>query len=444
MSAAPPERALLLDLDGTLADTIPFLYDVYLEFLRRHGKEGRREEFDALNGPPLNEVVHSLAATHGLEAPVEELTRTYRHLIEMGYAVGARLVPGARELLARARARGIAVALVTSAPERLAEGFLSAHAVRDAFAAIVTSEGLPRGKPDPAIFRRALETLGAAAEEALVVEDSPSTLAGARAAGIRALLVGDDRDPGGRLAGALAAIGGPEPTITRAGPRLVIVENGRDPARDAAALARAEEVWERARAERPSLVDGRILAFVAREGDVVRGRFERYRHYLAQRRDPRTCSFGILPLATSGVLLADDAVAIGRRARDVTQYPGWLELAPSGGIDDARRRPDGTIDYVGQLLVELEEETGVSRDRVRRVEPFGLVETPDVIDIACVIELGSREPLSSREYDRLDWVALADLPAFLAAHAPGVVPSSRTLLEALGLLRRDQRVPPSS
>src|SRR5688572_8005467 len=58
--------ALLLDFDGTLADSLGVMRSVYDQFLLSHDKEPSDAEFESLNGPPLFEVVRRLKCTHGL------------------------------------------------------------------------------------------------------------------------------------------------------------------------------------------------------------------------------------------------------------------------------------------------------------------------------------------------------------------------------------------
>lgn len=122
---------------------------------------------------------------------------------------------------------------------------------------------------------------------------------------------------------------------------------------------------------------GRLLAATARYG-----------HFLAERETagvPRA----VRPLAVTGVSCVEGKYVFGRRAANVLQEAGALEFLPSGGIDAARIGADGAIDYIGQLLAELEEECGVATDAVRATRLIGLVEDEDegVIDIVCTIDL---------------------------------------------------------
>ena len=117
------------------------------------------------------------------------------------------LLPGATEVLA-----GLAadhdLALVTNGASCLQREKLEASGLAEHFSAVVVAGDLGTRKPHPAVFRRALELLGAAPHEAVMVGDRPeSDVVGAHAAGMRALLVGDRDAPAGvARAAALAEL----------------------------------------------------------------------------------------------------------------------------------------------------------------------------------------------------------------------------------------------
>jgi putative hydrolase of the HAD superfamily len=107
--------------------------------------------------------------------------------------------PDALTALPKLRARGVRVVVVSNWDVSLHE-VLARVGLAASVDAIVTSAGTGTRKPEPAIFTRALELAGAAAEQAIHVGDSPDEdVAGARAAGIEPVLI--------RRSGAAAAAG---------------------------------------------------------------------------------------------------------------------------------------------------------------------------------------------------------------------------------------------
>jgi HAD superfamily hydrolase (TIGR01509 family) len=181
------KHALLLDLDGTLADSLRVLRDVYDRFLALFGHVGDDAEFNALNGPPLAEVVRALKERRSLGPQLEDLLDTYRGLLEQAYAAVPPAL-GAEGLLRNARSAGWATVVVTSAPSTLARTWLRAAGIDDLVDAIVGGEMVARGKPHPDPYLAALHAVGASADRSLAIEDSRQGVAAAVAAGVPTLL----------------------------------------------------------------------------------------------------------------------------------------------------------------------------------------------------------------------------------------------------------------
>jgi HAD superfamily hydrolase (TIGR01509 family) len=171
-----------VDLDGTFADSHPVLRRTFDAFLGARGIEATQAAFDSFDGTRLTQIVASLRERHRLPEPVEQLQREYEAGLAGAYGA-IPPAPGATELVAATAAAGTTLVLVTSAPAALAEAFLAGAGLRSAFAGIVSAEsGLV--KPDPAPYLAALEIAGEDADRALAVEDSPSGVTSARAAGV--------------------------------------------------------------------------------------------------------------------------------------------------------------------------------------------------------------------------------------------------------------------
>lgn len=434
----PRPRALLLDLDGTLADSLPAMRAAYERFLAEHGRRGSDQEFDRLNGPSLPEIVAILRAAHVLADPEAALLARYRTLVAEHYVRDAGVQRGAGVLLSCARRLGLSILVVTSAERSFADGFLARHSLGDAVDGVVTPEGLARSKPDPAIYLRALERLGLRASDAWAVEDSPNGLAAAEAAGIRCFVLAPSTRAAfarpEQIISALATlVAHLECDLEPLAPGLRVLADGEPMRYEPAIEARVDARWAQTLSERPDRHDGSMLTLVGREPDALRARFVGYRHYLAQRAEP-ALGLGIVPLAVSGLLVCEGQVALARRADHTTQYPGWLELVPSGGIDATRLRADGSVDWEAQLLVELEEETGLAAHAVTRIVPLSLVRdrVDAVVDLAARIEIAPAARATAKtgdEYEALRWLDAAALRALLDEEER-LVPASRAICEA--------------
>ncbi len=187
-------RGLLIDLDGTLADSITPLKQVYHEFLGHFHVSGSEAEFQRLNGPPLPEIIAYLRATHHLAPSEVELLKLYRRLLQN---LHNRVPPaeGALHVLQVAREQGWRMAVVTSSNHATAEAWLHQNRLSGWIEVIIGGDDVSRGKPDPEPYRLGLERLGAEASQSLAVEDSSMGALAATEAGLLTLLINSSNVP---------------------------------------------------------------------------------------------------------------------------------------------------------------------------------------------------------------------------------------------------------
>jgi len=452
MDALPwPLRALLVDLDGTLVDSLPVLYGVYERFLAQHGVRPDPDEFTSLNGPPIPRVVELLVERHGLRGSVRELAARYQAEIEACYVPGVQPVHGAAELLAEVRARGGRLALVTGAARALAEAVLARFGWGPLFDAVVCGDDVARGKPDPECFALARRRLGVLEEEALAVDDAPAGVAAAHDAGLETLGLARALPASALLAAgadatvpdlhALRAELTRRSAAAEAAPRVRVLHRGplelrwREPRDAAAETELVERTWAEALARPGSrLHDGGVCSLVERRGAALTGEYVPYRRYFAQRRT--STDLGVRALGVSGVIAwtGDGApeLLFARRAAWVTAFPRSLELVPSGSLDRATAGADGIVTWREKLLEELHEEAGVSPAAVAEVRPFAVLYdvAERVADLCAELRIGgTRDALLAgfaavSEYTDPVLVPASALPAFLERHASELVPAS--------------------
>ncbi|MDM7325482.1 MAG: HAD family phosphatase [Thermus sp.] len=181
-------KALLFDLDGTLADTDPLHLLAWREALAPFGIRVDEAFYRKRISGRLNpDIVKDLLGLAGEDARelIEAKEARFRRL-----AQGLKPMPGLMDLLEKARAQGLTWGVVTNAPKANAHHVLKSLGLDPPL--LVLAEEVGRGKPDPLPYRVALERLGILPQEALAFEDSPSGVRSAAGAGIPtyALLTG--------------------------------------------------------------------------------------------------------------------------------------------------------------------------------------------------------------------------------------------------------------
>lgn len=182
-------KGLFVDLDGTLADSMSVMREVYDAFLEGFGRTGSDREFESLIGPPLPAIVARLRAEHALPQAIEDLITTYNGLLDRVYDEVAPFADAAR-FLAAGQARGRRTAIVTSNSRARTGRWLEVNGLDGYVSGIVCGDSVSCGKPSPEPYVAALALYGCHAACSIAVEDSPRGAASAVAAGLTTYLVG--------------------------------------------------------------------------------------------------------------------------------------------------------------------------------------------------------------------------------------------------------------
>ncbi|MCX7960015.1 MAG: phosphoglycolate phosphatase [Burkholderiales bacterium] len=187
-------RAALVDLDGTLLDTVPDLAAAANAMLAQLGlapvEPAQVRDFVGRGIAAL--VERCLRASIGREPEPELFSRAqaaFAAHYERENGRRAAPYPGVLEGLSAMREKGLRLACVTNKPSRFTLPLLEGAVLAPFFDAVMTADIAGARKPDPAIFLAACRRLAVAPQEACAIGDSANDAEGARAAGCRVLLV---------------------------------------------------------------------------------------------------------------------------------------------------------------------------------------------------------------------------------------------------------------
>jgi beta-phosphoglucomutase len=192
MMRADAPRAVLWDLDGTLADSRDYHWQAWVRVMAGEGFELTRPLFLASFGQ-RNDAILAAWLGEGIEpARIARIgdakEAVYRDLVRQG---GIEPLPGAADWVVRLHEAGWRQAIASSAPRLNVEVMHAALGFDGRIDTLVAAEDVQRGKPDPEVFLVAAANVGVEPARCVVVEDAAAGVEAARRAGMRSIGVGD-------------------------------------------------------------------------------------------------------------------------------------------------------------------------------------------------------------------------------------------------------------
>jgi HAD superfamily hydrolase (TIGR01509 family) len=181
-------RAVVFDLDGVLWDGEPLYQRAFNAVLGPLGHALDDETYRRdIAGLSVEESWQRVRERLSLSAPLDGLLAAYHRAVLGLLAEGVEPLPGARELVGRLRELGVPLAVASSSRREWVEATLRGLGLQGAFGAVVTASEVERAKPAPDLYLAAARALGVPPQRCIAIEDTPTGLRAARAAGMRAV-----------------------------------------------------------------------------------------------------------------------------------------------------------------------------------------------------------------------------------------------------------------
>jgi len=180
-------KAFIFDMDGTMVNNMSWHCKAWSEFFRDQGIEVAEEEFMRLAGKTTKELISTFIGRPVTDEECRQFAAQKEFLYRTLYRPHLKPVPGLRQFLRDARAKGIKIAVATAADPKNIEFTLSLLKVKDLLDAVAGAAEVRHGKPEPDIFLLAASKLGVQPADCIVFEDAEMGLEAASRAGMRAV-----------------------------------------------------------------------------------------------------------------------------------------------------------------------------------------------------------------------------------------------------------------
>ena len=181
-------KAVLFDMDGVLVDSEEFIRKAAVEMFKEKGFLVEETDFLPFTGMGENRFIGGVAEKYSIPLDIEkDKARTYL-IYEQICAGKLSALPGVKQTIKLCRERELKTAVTTSADEfKMLVNLREIGLPVTSFNVTVFADMVRNKKPDPEIYLTAAELLGVRPPECLVIEDAPSGLQAAEAAGMKSL-----------------------------------------------------------------------------------------------------------------------------------------------------------------------------------------------------------------------------------------------------------------
>jgi phosphoglycolate phosphatase len=183
-------QMVLIDVDGTLVDSVPDLAWCVDEMMKAIGRQphGEAKVRNWVGNGVERLVRRSLVGQLDGEPDDASFQQAYPIFLELyseNTCKRSCLYPGVKEGIAYMQSAGYKLGCVTNKDEQFTLPILEQLCIRDVFGIVVSGDTLPVKKPDPGPLLYAAEKLGVKPEHSLMLGDSQSDVKAARAAGFQ-------------------------------------------------------------------------------------------------------------------------------------------------------------------------------------------------------------------------------------------------------------------
>ena len=179
---------VIFDMDGVIFDTEEVWHEVRRDFALAHGGRWTEADQTAVMGDNSRQWSRYMHERCRIPLPPERIYEEVLRELQDRYRRALPLYPGASAAVERLAAR-FRLGIASSSPRALIETALDVSGLRRHFSAVVSSDEVKRGKPEPDVYLEACARLHAGPTAAAAVEDSGNGIRAAFAAGLMVIAI---------------------------------------------------------------------------------------------------------------------------------------------------------------------------------------------------------------------------------------------------------------
>mgnify|MGYP005625481151 CR=1 FL=1 len=185
-------KAVLFDMDGVLIDAKDWHYEALNSALKHFGLAISREShLSTFDGLPTRKKLQMLTKAQGLPEQLHEFINSLKqtYTLEISHK-SCKPSFNHQYALSNLKAEGYKIAVCSNSVRQSVETMMELSALEPYLDLLISNEDVPRGKPDPSMYIKAMSILEVKPEECLILEDNDHGIQAAIASGGHLLKIG--------------------------------------------------------------------------------------------------------------------------------------------------------------------------------------------------------------------------------------------------------------
>lgn len=187
---------VIFDVDGTMVNNTSFHRQAWLDLTARYGMPLSEQDYhEKIHARSNDKIIRNLFGDNTTPQTIQRIADEKEDLYRSSFAPHLKAYAGLIELLEALKTANIPCAAASNSPVGNVDFVLEGLNIRRFFKAVVNRDMVAVGKPHPELFLKAAEGLALPPDRCVVIEDSSSGFAAARAAGMKYIVITAATDP---------------------------------------------------------------------------------------------------------------------------------------------------------------------------------------------------------------------------------------------------------
>ncbi len=188
-------KAVIFDMNGVIINDETIHELAFNRSLVTHGIRVSHEEYQKCCAGKTDRVgFETIAKEKNLNFDIDQAIHDKDQSYFQLFPANKKTYPGVIELIKSLKDK-YKLAVCSGSVQREVEMILKEFDIFDCFKVVISAENVTRSKPDPEPYLLAAQRLGVLAEECVAIEDSPSGIAAAKAAGMKCIAITTTHEP---------------------------------------------------------------------------------------------------------------------------------------------------------------------------------------------------------------------------------------------------------